>query len=89
MLNSIEIIDYLCVNKSFDATELISTIKPNFYCKGADYKVFTEDITGKINDETKALEAVGGKFIVTDEISFSSSKLLLSENIIRLLVILY
>ena len=41
-----------------------------------------EDITGKINDETKALESAGGKFIVTDEISFSSSKLLLTVNII-------
>jgi rfaE bifunctional protein kinase chain/domain len=82
MLNSIEVIDYVCVNKNFDATELINLIKPSFYCKGADYKIFSEDITGKINDETKAVESVGGEFIVTDEISFSSSKLLLTENII-------
>ena len=30
----------------------------------------------------KALKSFGGKFIITDEVSFSSSKLLNSENII-------
>lgn len=82
MLSNLEVINYVCVSNDFDATNLIKKIKPNFYCKGVDYKDFKKDITGKINNETKAVKSFGGKFIITDEVSFSSSKLLNSENII-------
>ncbi len=82
MLSNIEVIDYVCISSNFDATDLIKKIKPNYYSKGVDYKNFSKDITGKINDETKTLKSIGGKFIITDEVSFSSSKLLNSENII-------
>lgn len=47
-----------------------------------DYKKNDLDITGNIKKEIKAIKKVGGKIIYTNEISFSSSKLLnLQEDI--------
>ena len=37
-------------------------MKPDFYCKGPDYKNFKNDLTGEIKNELKALKKIGGKF---------------------------
>ena len=51
-------------------------MKPNIYCKGKDYKNFKDDITGEILNETKELKKINGKVFYTDELTFSSSKLI-------------
>jgi rfaE bifunctional protein nucleotidyltransferase chain/domain len=76
-LASQESIDYVAVNHSADAVELIKKLKANAYVKGADYKDFSKDKTGGILREKEAIESVGGELIFTDdEVMFSSSSLL-------------
>ena len=72
-LESIECIDYVTISKSSSATEIIKKIKPHIYCKGKDYKKNTEDITGKIYLEKKAIDSVKGKIVYTSTQKFSST----------------
>ena len=61
------------------AIEVIKYLKPNIYAKGIEYKDINNDLTGKIRNETNAVKKVKGKIIFTDDITFSSSKLLNSQ----------
>ena len=79
---SLKVVDYVAINYSESAVLPIKYLKPDFYCKGKDYKNFKDDITGQIKNEVKILKSNKGKFVLTDEITFSSSSLLnLSSNI--------
>jgi rfaE bifunctional protein kinase chain/domain/rfaE bifunctional protein nucleotidyltransferase chain/domain len=80
-LNSLSIIDYLIISNSPSSLEVLKKIKPNFYCKGPDYKNKKKDITKKIHKETGFVKSYGGKVIITKDITFSSSTLL-NNNII-------
>jgi rfaE bifunctional protein kinase chain/domain len=80
-LSSLEMIDYVSVVNSLSAVEAIRSIRPNFYCKGRDYKDNSKDITNKIKKEIYELKKVNGKIIYTEEVTFSSSKLINSEKI--------
>ena len=58
-----------------DALNVIKLIKPDYYCKGIEYKSSRKDITKKILKE-KAVESFKGKIIYTNEETYSSSKLI-------------
>ena len=75
-LSALESVDYVVVNKWPTAEKIIKILKPHIYCKGPDYKDHSDDITGKISDEEKAVKSVGGQINYTDDITFSSSNLL-------------
>ena len=75
-LAALESIDYVAVNKWPIAVETIKMLKPDIYCKGPDYKDHTEDITGKIDEESAAVDSIGGQIKYTSDIIFSSSNLL-------------
>lgn len=75
-LASLQIIDYVCVVDSPTATECIKALKPHVYAKGAEYKNKEKDVTGKIYEEEQAIKSVGGRLVFTDDITFSSSKLI-------------
>ena len=75
-IQSLECVDYVLVNDSPTAINPIKNIKPNIYCKGKDYKISKDDITGEIINETKVLKKFKGKIIFTEEVTFSSSRLL-------------
>ncbi|MDA9696728.1 PfkB family carbohydrate kinase [Candidatus Pelagibacter sp.] len=75
-LSNIQCVDYVVINNSKTATNVIKSLKPKFYCKGKDYKNHKDDITNEIKNEIKALNSYGGKIIYTDEFSSSSSKLI-------------
>lgn len=75
-LAAIEFIDYVAINRSPRATPAIETIQPDFYVKGQDYKDLDEDFSGGIIEEKQAVEKCGGQLVFTDEIQFSSSKLI-------------
>lgn len=75
-LQNIECIDYVTINDKPTAVNIINELKPNFYCKGPDYKKNKNDITGEIKNEIKALSKYGGKIKYTDDITSSSSKLI-------------
>ncbi len=74
---ALEVVDYVCFSENPDATECIKMIKPDFYVKGADYSNSSKDFTGKIVEEKKAVELVGGKILLTDDaVVFSSTSLI-------------
>lgn len=75
-LAALEMIDYVAINNTATATELIKKIKPNIYCKGSDYKNEKNDLTGEIKNETKAIKQIGGRIHFTKDITFSSSNLI-------------
>ncbi|MBU0716877.1 MAG: adenylyltransferase/cytidyltransferase family protein, partial [Planctomycetes bacterium] len=58
------------------AVETIELLKPNLYVKGQDYRDKDNDRTGAILAEEQAVQRCGGKLVFTDEIQFSSTKLL-------------
>ena len=76
ILSELSVVDYVCDSDSKDAISIIEKIKPNFYCKGPDYKKFNDDITNKIKKEINILKKFGGKFKVTEDQTFSSSKII-------------
>ncbi len=76
ILSELSVVDFVCESDSQDAISIIEKIKPNFYCKGPDYKKLNNDITNKIKKEIKVLKKFGGKFKVTEDQSFSSSKII-------------
>jgi len=80
-LESIECIDYVSVLDSPSAIDGIKLIKPDIYCKGNDYKDKKKDITNKIKKEINEIKKNKGTIVYTDEISFSSSKILNSSKI--------
>jgi len=75
-LAALESIDFVAANKWSSATETIKILEPDIYCKGPDYKNHNDDVSGKINDEEKAVVSVAGKIKYTEDITFSSSSLL-------------
>ena len=73
---ALQSVDYVAVNEWPTAVETIKMIKPDVYVKGNDYTSRESDPTGKIYEEEEAIKSVGGRIHFTDEISFSSTKLL-------------
>ena len=75
-LSNIDIIDYICEVNSPSAIDAIRQLKPNFYSKGKEYKDLNKDITNKIKSEIAELKKNKGKIVYTDDVTFSSSKIL-------------
>lgn len=75
-LAALECVDFVAINSSFTAVDIITKVKPQIYTKGSDYKNLSDDVTGNIHLEKVATESYGGKMLFTDEITFSSSALL-------------
>lgn len=75
-LAAIECVDFVALNDNPDAIVPITTIRPNVYVKGIEYKDHNRDITGKIAQEVAAVESCGGHVHYTDDIVFSSTELL-------------
>ncbi len=75
-LASLAMTDYVSIVDAPTATDFIRKVRPDIYAKGPDYKAKDKDVTGKIFDEEEAVKAVGGRLFFTDDITFSSSKLI-------------
>jgi rfaE bifunctional protein nucleotidyltransferase chain/domain len=73
---ALECVDYVTLTETPTAVESIKALKPHVYVKGKDYADEKEDLTGKIHDEEDAIKSIGGRIHFTDEITFSSTKLL-------------
>ena len=76
MISSFENVDAVVINDDVTSINLINKVKPNFYFKGNDYKNFKNDITNNIQKEINAVERNNGKIIFTDDVQFSSSKII-------------
>lgn len=75
-LAALECVDYVAVNDAVTAINVIESIKPDVYVKGGEYQDEDGDVTGNIRREREAVESTGGRIFFTDEITFSSTKLL-------------
>jgi len=73
---SLEYVDLVALNDEPNAVTLLSKLKPQLYVKGSDYKDHSEDPTGMISYEVKAVKDAGGDIHYTDGIRFSSSELI-------------
>ncbi len=76
ILKSIKFVDKVIINNDFTPINLIKKIKPDYYFKGKDYSNFSEDFTGNIISEKKAVEENGGKLLITDTKIKSSSSII-------------
>ena len=76
---ALEVVDYVAINHWPTAIETINLVKPNFYVKGPDYKDQNKDLTNNIGLEQKAVTENGGMLYITDDVVFSSSKLINSH----------
>src|SRR3989344_2525482 len=68
--------DYICIVHEATAEQAIGSIRPHIYAKGPDYRNQAEDITGKISEEEALVKSFGGKLLITNDATFSSSKLI-------------
>ncbi|MBI3457757.1 MAG: adenylyltransferase/cytidyltransferase family protein [Candidatus Rokubacteria bacterium] len=75
-LAALECVDYVAINEWPTAVEAIHRLRPDVYVKGSEYAAPEQDVTGKITEEAQAVQAVGGRLHLTDELTFSSSRLL-------------
>jgi len=75
-LAALACVDWVSVVPEPTAIAAIEAIRPDVYVKGSDYQKPDEDITGNIARENRAVAEAGGRTVYTDEITFSSSKLL-------------
>ena len=69
-------VDYVAINEWSTAVETIKKLKPDVYAKGSDYANRDTDLTGQIYKEETAIKSIGGRVHFTNEITFSSTKLL-------------
>jgi len=80
-LQAIDCIDYLYVSNDLTAEKVIKNLKPNFYCKGADYSKNLVKNDNNLKKEINALKKVKGSFKIVKEISFSSSQFINENNL--------
>ncbi len=73
MLAALQIVDYVAINQSPTAVEMLKAVQPDIYAKGPDYKDSEKDLTGKIGEEEAAVRDVGGTIYYTEDVAYSSS----------------
>jgi rfaE bifunctional protein nucleotidyltransferase chain/domain len=76
MLGALEYVDWVGVNHSPSAENVLEIVKPSIYVKGSDYENPEDDITGRIVQERDTVEKHGGRLVFTKDITFSSSSLI-------------
>lgn len=75
-LASLEAVDYVVIIEEATAVPAITAVKPDVYVKGQEYANEADDPTGNIRKERELVEGFGGKLTFTEDIVFSSSKLI-------------
>ena len=73
---SLNMVDYVALNSTPTAINVIQKLRPNIYCKGPDYKNHKDDISGQIKNESATIKKNGGKILYTKDITFSSTNLI-------------
>jgi len=78
-LAALQCVDFVAVNNRSTAIDAIQKLRPDFYVKGLEYRNSANDVTGNIDGEAEAVAGVGGQMRFTDDITFSSTRLLNSH----------
>lgn len=75
MIRELRCVDEVHINHAPNAIPVIERFRPQIYCKSADYAV--QDKMGFLALEIAAVEACGGRFVMTGHYGgFNSSKLI-------------
>jgi len=75
-LSNLSTVDFVTLNNTATAVNVIKKLQPDIYCKGPDYKNHQKDVSGEIKNEVNAIKSVNGKIVYTKDITFSSSNLI-------------
>ena len=75
-LAALRVVDYVATSPWPTGVEAIDLLKPHLYVKGQEYRKPSAEQTGAIVEERRTVERCGGRLVFTDEIQFSSTKLL-------------
>ena len=75
LLESLKFFDKVVISNNYTAERNIKKYKPNLYFKGPDYKNL-KDISGNLKKEIKCLKSIGGKIHITNNFTYSSSKII-------------
>jgi len=75
-LAALACVDHVAINQAETALNVIQSLAPSLYVKGSDYVDASADLSGNIAREVAAVRACGGDVHFTDEITFSSTRLL-------------
>jgi len=73
---ALQCVDYVAINEWPTAVETIKKLKPDVYVKGSDYANREDDLTKQIYKEEETIKSIGGRIHFTNELTFSSTKLL-------------
>lgn len=76
VLEALECVDYVMLSESYTVDDIVQSVEPDLYIKGAEYAKESEDVTGKIRVERELVEKHGGKVAYTTGLVFSSTKLI-------------
>jgi len=52
-LSELSIVDYVVLSNNISAEEVIRNLKPDYYIKGPDYKIYNNDKAGNLEVEKK------------------------------------
>src|SRR5437667_8394251 len=66
-LASLACVDFVAINEWPTAVETIQRLRPDFFVKGVVHEAGKRDHTDAIDKEANAVQAVGGKLVLTDE----------------------
>ncbi|MDA0746847.1 MAG: PfkB family carbohydrate kinase [bacterium] len=75
-LAALQCVDYVAMNTCPTAIEVIERLCPHIFAKGNEFADRKVDLTGAISEEEEAVRRIGGRLLLTDEETFSSSELL-------------
>jgi len=73
---SMDVVDFVAINKWPTAEETLRLLRPDFYVKGAEFKDISSDMTGKIGREARVVKEIGCELVFAEDIVFSSSNLI-------------
>lgn len=69
-------VDHVILTPAVTALEIIEKVRPHIYCKGDEYAETHKDVTQNIEKEIAQVRAYSGDIRYTQEITFSSTKLI-------------
>ena len=75
-LAALSCVDYVLLVEAPTAIEIIEIVQPEYYVKGQEYAVATDDVTGNIVPEVNQVRKYGGDVYFTTGVVFSSTKLI-------------
>lgn len=73
---ALDCVDHVAINKWPTAVETIRLLRPDFYVKGSKEREEEKDLNADIKLEEAAVRSVGGEFVFTDDLAFSTTSLI-------------